>query len=501
MAEQTEDRQEEREEPQTQAAPAEGLAETPAEPTEPEGDGLPDNEVCLEEVGTWKKKVTITVPRERIDAKLNEMYGELMQKAQVPGFRIGRAPRRLVEKRFGKEVGEDVRNALVGKALGDAVEKNDLKTVGEPDLDLEAINLPEQGEMTFSLEVEVVPEFELPELKGIPVSRPQIEIDDARVDEYMEQLRQSRATYADTDQPVREGDLVTAGAKITGEQIEEVSRPGLELRAAPGQIEGIPLVDLGKQLAGKKAGETVTLTVSIPEAHPNESWQGKEASIQITISQVRRRSAPELDEEFATARGFDSLAEMRQGVADRLQSLVTAEVQGAMREQIRRYLLDRTEFDLPEGVVKRHTDRVLQRRTVDLLGRGVPRERIDENLTELQAAASEQARQELKLQFVLGRLCDDKEIETTEDEVNARVATMAASYNRRPERMRQELEQDGSLSALTMAIREDKALDLLLADAEISDVSPDEAPEEETDADPTGGDEKTEDQTEEDSQP
>ncbi len=439
---------------------------------EPQADNLPENKVDVQDAGTLKKKVTVTVPRERIDAKFNEMFGELGKSAQVPGFRVGHAPRRLIEKRFGREVSQDVRNSLIGESLGAALEKASLKTIGEPDLDLDAIELPEKGEMSFSFEVEIQPEFDLPDLKGIEVKRPKLEVTDQCVDEYLDEIRQSRARFEDTDGAAAEGDVVTAGATIRGEGIEPVERHGLTLRVAPGQVEGLPLVDLGKTLAGKKAGEKVELTVKAPEAHPQESWRGKELTVAIEISQVRHRELPEMNEEFATAQGFESLKELREFIATRLQQRLEMESQRSMRDQVCQHLLEAVKFDLPENVAKRHAARVLQRQYVDMLQMGIPRERIDERLAELQTAAEEQAQRELKLQFILGKVAEQEKVEVPDAEINARVAQMASSYGRRPERLRQELESDGSIEQVAVSIREEKALEKILADAKVSEVEP-----------------------------
>jgi len=456
---------------QTQDPSEQAEDQTAEEAQQAEGDGLPANSVDVEDAGTLRKKVTITVPRERIDAKLDEMFGELAQTAQVPGFRIGRAPRRLVEKRFGREVSEDVRNALVGESLGDAIEKAALKTLGEPDLDLDGIELPETGEMSYSFEVEVAPDFDLPELKGIQVEKRSIELTDERIDTYVDQLRQSRARHEAADAPAAEGDLVSADAVITGEGVRPHERKNLTLRVAPGQVEGLPLVDLPQALTGKKAGESASLSINVPETHPNEEWREKELSVELTITEVRSRILPELDDEFAVANGFDSLTDMREFVSNSMKSRLVEETTRAMRQQVRQYLLDNTDFELPEGVSQRHAARTLQRRYIDLLQQGIPRETIDERITELQAAATEEAKQELKLQFILGKIADEAEIVIDEAEVNSQVAQMAASYNRRPERFRHELEQDGTLAQVEVALREQKALDRLLEDAEVTEVS------------------------------
>ena len=464
-----------------------------SEQTEPV-DNLPPNEVNVEEVGTLKKKVTVKVPRARIDAKRDELFGDLSGSAQVPGFRIGHAPRRLLEKRFGKDVAQDVRNGLIGAALGDAIEKSELKAIGEPSLELEKIEIPETGDLEFSFEVEVAPDFELPELKGIKVEKPVVTITDDRVDHEIDNWAQSQVRYeAAEGAAAAEGDVVTAGAKITIEgQDETLDRPGLNLRVAPGQIEAIPLVELAETLVGKKADDKATIEVTIPDSHPNEAWQGKKATIEIHVSQVRRRIMPTIDDAFATQAGFDSLVELRNFVRQRMEGRLEMDVRQAMRGQIRQYLLQHATFELPEGVVRRHTAQLVQRRAVELLQQGVPREKIDENLTQLQAAATEQAQSDLRLEFVLDKVAEAHDLSVSHDELNARIAQMAAMYNRRPDRVRQELAADGSLEQLQNVMREEKAVDLLLNDAQVSEVTPEQAEEKSEKADGKKTEKKTE---------
>ncbi len=454
------------------------MAEDTQQPESGEQDdqtpSLPENRVDVEDAGTLKKKVTVTVPRERIDAKLDEVFGELHQSVQVPGFRVGHAPRRLLEKRFGNEVGEDVRNALVGESVGGAIEQAELKTLGEPDIDLDAIELPEEGDMSFSFEVEVAPEFELPELEGIPVEKPVMEVTDERIDEQLEQMRQSQASYEAAEAPAEKGDAVTVDAVISGEGVEELKRDDLELRVAAGQVEGIPLLELPDKMEGKAAGDTVELTAKVPESHPNEDWQGKEVNIALTVKQVRKRSLPEVDDAFAQSIGFDTAGELRDYIASGMESRLQDEVQRHMRNQVCEYLLENTDFELPEGVAKRHSARVLQRRYVDLLYRGVPREQVDENMAQLQAEADKQAESDLKLSFILSKVAEQEGVEVDEAEINAHIAQMAASYGRRPERLRQELESEGNLEQVAVTIKEEKALDKLLDEAKVTEVSEEE---------------------------
>lgn len=452
------------------------------DPTQEEGDVAealqaaaeaagPDYDVQVEEVAPLKKKVTVTVPRSRIDEKFDEMFGELSQSVQIPGFRIGRAPRRLIEKRYGSEVGDDVRNALIGEALGQAMEKSGIKPLGEPEVDLDAIELPDEGDMSFSFEVEVMPEFDLPELEGIPVERPKVEITDERIDETIDQMREGEAEYEPTEEAAEAGDAVTVSAKISGEDIEPVEREHLELRVAPGQIEGIPLVELEDKLPGAKPGDTVELSAKVAESHPNEEWRGKDVTIEITVSQVSRRVLPSV-EEVADGMGYDSVDEWRDHLKRYMEARSDVEAQRQMRERIREYLVENTDVELPAGVLATYANRALRKRYVDLMNMGIPRERIDENIARLKANVDEEAKRDLKLLLIMNRIAEEKGIEVGEEEINAGVAELARSYGRRPERMRQELEREGALSAVADSIRDNKVLDALLESADVTEVEP-----------------------------
>ena len=442
-----------------------------------EVDTLPPFTFDTEETETLKKTVTITVPEARIDAKRNELYGELGGSAQVPGFRIGRAPRRLIEKRFGKEVAQDVRNGLIGDALGFVGEEADFRTIGEPDLNLDDIELPDRGDMVFSFSVEVAPEVTLPELKGIAVEKVVMDVTPERVDEYIDHMRQQQPKFEESSQgAAAERDIVIADTKVTVEGIETpVESSDTPIRVAVGQVEGLPLLDLGKELTGKSAGDTVSLTVDVPEAHPNEEWRGKTATVEITVTRLRRRILPELGDEYAESMGFDSMAELKTFVGKQMESQVAGETQRAMRDQVGQYLVDNTDFDLPPTMAARHAAQTLQRRYVDLMYQGVPRDQIEEHLTELKAATDAEAARDLKLQFIVGQIAQADDIEADEGEVNSRIADIATKNNRRPERVRHELEQDGSLGQIESQIIEEKVFDKLIEEATVTEISREEA--------------------------
>ncbi len=479
----------EQEQPEVSAEPKtpdeqapESTDEAPAE----EAEKAPQYKVSVEDAGTLRKKVTIDITREQIDGKFKEMFGELRKTAQVPGFRIGHAPSALIEKRFGKDVSEDVRNSLLGESIGEAIEGAGFKALGEPDLKLEDIELPDAGDMSFQFELEVEPEFDLPATEGIEVKRPIVIIDDERVQHAIDSFRSKLATLKPIEAAAAEGDFVVADVSVTGEDISETT-PNLELRVAPGMVTGIPLEDLPSALAGKKSGETSELKAIIPAAHPNEAWREKDVTIGFEIKEVKQLELPEMTDELAGLAGFESLQDMQDSTRAQLESRVESEQTQIMRDQICSHLLAKADFDVPPQAAERSASRLLSRRCVDMMMQGVPREEIERNMDQLELESRQQAAGRMKLSFILGRYADNEEIYVTDDEVNSRIAELARSQKRRPERMRQEMRSDGSLETLTSAILDEKAIDRILETAKITDARPEEKADE---AKPAKKDEK-----------
>ncbi len=445
----------------------ETVEETPETVEETPGDGLPANTVTIEDSGEAKKKVTIEVDRKRIQAKFDEIFGELRTSAQVPGFRVGHAPRRLMEKRFGKEASSDVRNGLISESLAAAIEEKELNILGEPDIKLDEIELPEEGNFVFDVVVEVVPEFSIPDYKAIPVTEPPTEATPERTAEATKRILANRGSMSPTDEPAETQDLVVVDVKVTGEGIDE-TRENAEYRVGPAAIEGVPLETLGDELTGKTVGDTVSLEATAPDTHPNEDWQGKAVTVELTVKEVKRLEIPELTDELAAEFGLENAEQFNELVKQNLETQMQEEKHRSMREQVRKYLLDNTELELPEGATARHTANLLRRRYIELMQMGVPRDSIDQNLEMLETQAGERAKTELKLSFILSEVAEAEEVAVDEGEVNSRIAQMAASYGRRPERLRSEMESQGTLDEVETTIREQKAIDKLLETAIIT---------------------------------
>jgi len=458
------------------AVPTNDDEKTPEELAREKTDKLKESiAVQIETIGTLRQRLTVTVPRQIVEERLDEQFQELQRERDVRGFRRGRAPRRLVEKAFGSEVNDLVKDQVVGEAYLAAVEKEAIDVLGDPDLDFEKIKLPPEGDLQFSCEVEVKPEFELPELTGIPIRRPVIKITDEDVDRQMGRLRMRLGHYDPVEGgAVQADDLVVADVKLTvdGTVIEESN---VQFAARPSRIEGIVVEKLGEVLVGARSGDERTLEVTVPDDHEKPEYRGKTATFHIKVHDIKRLVLPAMDDAFARMAGFDDLAEMRTMLRAEVESRLDQEIRRGMREQVRRYLLDHTQLEIPPALGSRQTERVVARQMIELQRQGVPEVEIEKHLDELRTTARAQAALEVKAFFVLEKVADRFGITVSEDELNGQVAQIARAMNRRFDRVRDELMNRGTLQALYIGIREDKCLDRLLEDARITDVTPEQA--------------------------
>lgn len=447
--------------------------------------------VSVDEVGVLRKKLTIAVPRANVSEELDKEYKEIISEAIVPGFRRGRAPRRLVEKRFGGEIGSQVQTRLLSNAYLAAVEKQDLKVLGDPMVwvarkdkkspdkpvndelvdmatALQVLKLPDDGDFEFRCEVEVKPEFELPSLDGVEVEKPDIRISDDDLTEEINRIRAIRGHWAPViDGSVEMEDLLVCDLVVSSDGQEVRKTENVPIAARPRQVEGVLLEDFGRKFKGAKVGDRRSFDVTLPDDYPIETYRGKKAVLEFTLNDIKRMQLPPLDQAFLEAQGFDSEKELRAFVRQRMENELEHVVRRGMRDQVRRFLLDKTRLDLPEGLSARQTDRAVLRKAIDLQRRGVPQAEIEKHADELRTSAREQAVTELKLFFILERIAETLEIEVTEEEINGQIAAIAQAYNRRFDRVRDELARGDGIEMLYVQIRDDKCIDRILEKARI----------------------------------
>ncbi len=441
----------------------------------------PKQTVTIEDLGPARKKLTIELPAERIAEALEMSFSKLRSDAAVPGFRRGRVPQRLLEKRFGQSLRDDLRGQLISESYHQALEDHELRVLGEPDVkNIDEIKLPDDGPMTFEVEVEVAPEVQLPSLEGVPVQKKPVTVSDEDVDKELKLYQDRFGTMiAAPDGVVAADDYVSAEVKVNtadGTEILHQEQANIyvtgEEREFKGHVVGIIVDDLGKQMAGKKVGDEVTLTLVGPASHENEQIRDKPITIQITVKEIQRVE-PAPVQTLVTQFGEESEDSLKSRIRENLQERAEREQQSRLHEQIRDYLLEKTDLDLPPGITGRQAERLLYRETMELAYRGVPSEEIAQQVAEMRSRSEEEARKQLKAFFVLEAAAEQLNVEVAENELNGRIAMMAMQQGRRPEKLRQDMHRNGELEYLYIQMREQKTLDAILAKANVTEVAAD----------------------------
>lgn len=445
-----------------------------AKEKEPKETKEPKNKIKITDSGPCKKKISIEIPEKIIKTALDEQYNDFRRDAVVPGFRKGRAPQRLLEKRFGSDISERVKLKLLADASDEAVKENEIDILGEPDVDYENIELPSEGPMKFEFEVEVRPEFDLPKLKGIKVEKPTIEFTDEQIDEEIETMRKRAGIWAPKKGSVKTDEQVVADVILKIEGLEEEERhDNVEIFARKnGFVTKVPVEILDKLLVGANPGDIKKTTVNVPETFFNEDYRGKKIDIEITVKEIKKLEPAELNEAFFKRFGVENLEALQEAIAEARTQQSEQQARAAMGDQIHKYLLDNTKFDLPADIVAEQSTRALQRQYTNMLMQGLKREQIDEQMEELRASSAEQAQEQLRLFFIMDKIADKLDISVSEEELNGHIAQAALSRGRRPEKMREELARDGSLAQFSLQVREQKCIEKLLEDAQITEVKP-----------------------------
>jgi len=267
-----------------------------------------DLEVSIETRSTCERHVTVTISRYDIDRYFDKEFSELMGSAQVPGFRSGHVPRKLIEARFQKDVSEQVKSALLTDSIGQINEKEDLSPISEPDLKLDAVEIPEEGPMTFEFDLEVRPEFQLPKWKGLTIERPVHEFSEKDVDRALERGLARHGQLVPQDGPAESGDYITTNltfehdGQILSSANEEVIRIRPVLSFRDGRIE-----EFDELMVGVRAGDSRECEAQLSEDAPNEALRGATVTAKFEILEVKRLQLPELTPEFLESIGdFDS---------------------------------------------------------------------------------------------------------------------------------------------------------------------------------------------------
>ena len=420
----------------------------------------------------------IELPPEEVSKEWDAIASSFAKFAKIPGYRPGKAPRAIVDKRFRKEIQEEVTKKLVSKSYRDAIEQKKLRVASLTNL--EEVQFGDDKSMSFQATVVTAPEFKLPDYKNISVQLPDTKITEQEIDATVERLRDQTADFVDVpERGARTEDFVVIDFEgtVEGKPISEVA-PQASKNLHGGKKFWVRLAadnflpKFCEQLVGQKREETRTVIVDFPADFLVKELAGKQASYTVTVQEIKEKVLPTIDDAFANKLLPEkSLAELRHTIEHDLEHEKEHEVERAKEAQIVKYLQEKIQFDLPPSLLRNETKRALAELVQRNRVRGIPDEMLKDKEKELIETAASVAHHRLKTNFILERIAEQEKIEVRKEDVDLRIRQEAKHYSISTDKMRKELEEHNGLNAMAEQILLGKTLDFLKANVSVQPVS------------------------------
>jgi trigger factor len=421
----------------------------------------------VEELSPTRVRLSVEVPFEELKPSLDKAYREIAQQVRIPGFRPGRVPAQVIDSRFGRDavLSQAVNDAIPGlydKAIADS----EVQALGQGAVDIAELDYGKQ--LTFTIEVDVRPDFELPDLSTISVEVDGTTVSPDEVQEYLTQLQERFASLKAVQRPVANDDFVSIdlSATVDGKPVEDAQASGLSYQVGSDSM----LDGLDEAVTGLSAGDTATFRTELAGG----DFAGQEADVTVTVHSVKTKEMPNLDDDFAQlASEFDTLGEFRASTRRQLER--SKEMQQIMqaRDKALQALIDAVDVPLPEGIVEAEVEQnktsvqdQLERAGADLEGYLAA---IGQTVDQYNSETEERARRAVKVSLILDKLARQEELSVTAEELSAYVARQAEQMGVAPERLAQQLTQNNQLNFAAAEVVRAKSMNIIAERVKVTD--------------------------------
>jgi trigger factor len=416
----------------------------------------------------------IELPPDFVTKEWNEVVKGFRQVARIPGFRPGKAPQNVVEAKFRKEIQEELTKKLVSETTREAIREKGLKVLSISEVD--AVEFTPERSMRFTATLITSPEFELPEYKGISVKVPPSEITEQELEQSLQKLRERHATFSDVEGRLLEMDdfaVIDYAASLEGRPLLEVEPKAPKMLAGGTDFwikldENTFLKGFSDQLVGMQTGETRTFELTTPDDYGVAELAKRVLEFNVTLKGIKSMQLPDLTDEFAAqvAQGL-TVEKLKEALQEQLVAEKEQRLQTLKHNQIVHYLASHVECELPQSYVKDETRRIMSEIVQHNQMRGISEDVLRENQKDIISAASRNARERLKANFILSRIAEKEGIEVKPQELRARVQILANQYRVKFEKMMTELEEKRAIGQVREEVLIGKVLDFLTSNATV----------------------------------
>ena len=433
--------------------------------------------ITVERQSNCAAKLSVEIPSDQLKGERQKIIRAFSSQARIRGFRAGKVPRTVIEKRFGEQITAELEQRMMQNALNEAAEKEDLRVIdARPPEDV--VHHPD-GALSFSSDLTIAPEFELPDYKGIVLEIPDRAITDEDIETELQNVRTRYADYADiTDRPVQAGDFAVIDYKsqLEGKPTEEAVGQSVGYLGG-GDDYWLKMEDdsilpgFSKSLEGATLNEERDFKCLVPEEFPIEELRGLELDFHVTLKGIKEQALPDLTDELAAEilPGAD-VKGLTEAIRGNLEQQLNQQIEELKVSQLLDKLTTMVKFDLPPELLKAETQGQADEMVERGIGSGMSEDEIEGRQDEIFAAASQRAQMNLKTDFLLQRIAEEEEIQLTQEELANRVASMANQAKKPIKTFAEELQKSGRLRGLQHSMLLSKTIDFLLEHAKVDDI-------------------------------
>jgi len=430
--------------------------------------------VTVENLAPCKKLVRIELDVPAVDAAFTATEKDFQKQANLPGFRPGKAPIPMVVRKYEQEIKDEVKRKLINDSYRKALEEKKIDVLGYPDI--EEIQFGRGQTLQFAATIETSPEFQLPDYKGIPVKREDKSVTDEDVTKAVDMLREQKADFKKVERPLANGDVAVVNYSGTsdGKPLTEIAPTAKGITQQQGfWVEMKPdsfIPGFADQLLGAQAGDKRTVTVDFPADFVNKELSGRKGAYEVEVVEVREKALPALDDAFAKQYDAESLEKLKEGVKRDLENELKYKLSRETRAQLVAGLMGRVNFDLPEGAVANETRNVVYDLVRENTKRGVSRDVIEKEKDAIYSAATSNAKDKVKLSFLVQRIAEKEEIKVAQEEVLRRIQTLAAMYQIPADKFIKDLQKRNGIVEIYDQLAHEKVMEFLEKNAAVETV-------------------------------
>lgn len=423
--------------------------------------------ITVEDIAACKKRVKVEVPFIEMGTDIARVQQSVQQRANVPGFRIGKAPMHLVEQYYGDVIQNEVIKQVINTSYQKTMDEKNLRPIGQPVV--ENVDYKAGEKLSFDFDVEVTPEFELPKYLGIHIKKKKLAVTDEHIEAELKYLQEKNAYFEPiVDRGVQMGDfaIVDYAIELKSQMMDEAKQVWIEMR------EDFFIPKFCDEIAGMKKGEEKTIKVTLPKEYAKPELSGKKVSVNVKLQEIKKKVLPEITEDFVKQAGnCGSVDELKKKIKDELTAYFTQMVDKDMVSQLEDYFLKNTKMNIPDSVVNNFHD-ALYEDTVSYLktsGRATD-DVIKEKEKDIKESTKKDAISQVKLIYILDGIADKEGIEVSDDEINQQLNATAVRTGKSPEDIRKFLDEKNKWWDFKYRLRNDKLTKFLIEKADIKEV-------------------------------